>query len=108
RRHPPVAARVPVDAAAVTGWHVLLLSQTLLIRTGRFRWHRAMGKVAVALVVIMVATGYIVIFSKPRPTPLTPAFIFTPILSLTLFPVLVGVAIHFRRDPATHKRLMLL
>lgn len=105
---PPLAAMVHIHAAAFTGWLVLLLSQTLLIRTGRFRWHRAMGKVAVVLVVIMVVTGYIVIFSKPRPTPFMRAFIFTPILSLMLFPVFVGVAIHFRRDPATHKRLMLL
>jgi hypothetical protein len=36
------------------------------------------------------------------------AFIFTPMLSLVLFPVLFAAAIHFRRDAATHKRLMLL
>ena len=29
-------------------------------------------------------------------------------LSLLAFPLLVAAAIHFRRDPATHKRLMLL
>jgi len=105
---PPLAATVHVHAAAFTGWLVLLLSQTFLIRTRRFRWHRAMGKVAVVLVVIMVVTGYVVIFGKPRPTPFMRAFIFTPILSLMLFPVLFAVAIYFRRDPATHKRLMLL
>ena len=105
---PPLATTVHVHAAAFTAWLVLLLSQTLLVRTGHLRWHRAMGKAAVGLVAIMVVTGYVVIFGKPRPTPFMRAFIFTPILSLVLFPVFVGVAIHFRRDPATHKRLMIL
>ena len=105
---PPLAATVHVHAAAFTAWLVLLVTQTLLIRAGRFRWHRAIGKAAVALVVIMVITGYVVIFGKPRPTAFMRAFIFTPILSLVLFPVFVGIAIYFRRDPATHKRLMLL
>ena len=67
-----------------------------------------MGKVAVGVAVVMVVTGYMVIFGKPRPTASTRAFIFTPMLSLVLFPLFVAAAIHFRRDPATHKRLMLL
>ena len=105
---PPLEVIVHVHAMAFTAWLVLLLSQTLLIRLGRARWHRAMGKVAVAVVAVMVITGYMVIFGKPRPTPFTRAFIFTPMLSLLLFPLLFGAAIHFRRDPATHKRLMLI
>lgn len=60
------------------------------------------------LVAVMVVTGYIVIFGKPRPTPSMRAFIFTPILSLVLFPAFFALAIRFRRDPGTHKRLMVL
>ena len=105
---PALEAIVHVHAMAFTAWLVLLLSQALLIRLGRARWHRAMGKVAVGIVAVMVITGYLVIFGKPRPTPFTRAFIFTPMLSLLLFPLLFAAAIHFRRDPATHKRLMLI
>jgi hypothetical protein len=105
---PPLTVIVHVHALAFTAWLVLLLSQTLLIRLGRARWHRTAGKVAVAVVAIMVVTGYMVIFGKPRPTPFTRAFIFTPMLSLLLFPLMFAAAIRFRRDPATHKRLMLL
>jgi hypothetical protein len=72
---PPLEAIVHVHAMAFTAWLLLLLSQTLLIRLGRARWHRAMGKVAVAVVAVMVITGYMVIFGKPRPTPFTRAFI---------------------------------
>jgi hypothetical protein len=105
---PALAPIVHVHAAAFTAWLLLLLSQILLIRLGRFRWHRAVGKVAIGLVVVMVITGYIVILGKPRPTASARAFIFTPMLSLLLFPMFVAAALHFRRDPATHKRLMLL
>jgi len=105
---PPLKATVHIHAAAFSAWLVLLLSQIVMIRAGKFRWHRAVGKASVALVAIMVATGYIVIFGKPRPTPFTRAFIFTPILSLVLFPAFFGLAIYFRRDPGTHKRLMVL
>jgi len=105
---PPLQAIVHVHAMAFTAWLLLLLSQTLLIRLRKVRWHRAMGKLAAGVVVVMVITGYMVIVGKPRPTPFTRAFIFTPMLSLLLFPVLFGLAIRFRRDPATHKRLMLL
>jgi hypothetical protein len=105
---PALAPIVHIHAAAFTAWLLLLVSQTLFIRLGKFRWHRAMGKVAVGLVVVMVITGYMVIFGKPRPTAAARAFIFTPMLSLLLFPMFVAAAIHFRRDPATHKRLMLL
>jgi hypothetical protein len=105
---PALAPIVHIHAAAFTAWLLLLLSQTLFIRLGKFRWHRAMGKVAVGLVMLMVITGYMVILGKPRPTAAARAFIFTPMLSLLLFPLFVAAAIHFRRDPATHKRLMLL
>jgi hypothetical protein len=105
---PRLETIVHIHALAFTAWLLLLLSQTLLIRARRPRWHRAMGKVAVVVVAVMVITGYLVIFGKPRPTPFTRAFIFTPMLSLLLFPLLFAAAIHFRRDPATHKRLMLV
>ena len=105
---PELEVLVHVHALAFTAWLLMLLSQTVLIRVGRSRWHRVMGKVAIPVVAVMVITGYMVIFGKERPTPGSRAFIFTPMVSLVLFPAMFAAAIHFRRDPATHKRLMLL
>ena len=105
---PPLTTTVHVHALAFTAWLALLLSQTLLIRARKHRWHRTLGKASVVVVAVMVVTGYMVIFGKPRPTAFMRAFIFTPMLSLLFFPLLFSAAIHFRRDPATHKRLMLL
>jgi hypothetical protein len=105
---PPLALVVHVHAALFTAWLALLLIQASLIRGGRFATHQAVGKLAFVLVVLMVITGYLVIFGKPRPTVASKAFIFTPIVSLILFPLFVAAAIHFRRDGATHKRLMFI
>ena len=86
---PPLTTTVHVHALAFTAWLVLLLSQTLLIRARKHRWHRTLGKAAVVVVAVMVVTGYMVIFGKPRPTAFMRAFIFTPMLSLVLFPAAV-------------------
>jgi hypothetical protein len=105
---PPLHSLVHVHAGLFTAWLVLLLIQSTLIRTGNHAIHAVLGKCALALVVLMVVTGVMVVLQKPRPTEMARAFIFTPLLSLTLFPLFVAAAIHFRRDAATHKRLMLL
>ena len=56
----------------------------------------------------IVITGIMVILEKPRFNIAQRAFIFTPLLALLLFPLFVAAAVRFRRDAATHKRLMLL
>jgi uncharacterized membrane protein YozB (DUF420 family) len=105
---PALQPLVHVHAALFTAWVVLLLSQVLLIRGGQYTVHRQLGKAAVLVAIAMVVTGIMVVIDKPRPTVGAKAFIFTPLVSLLLFPIFIGVALHFRRDAATHKRLMLL
>jgi uncharacterized membrane protein len=105
---PDLKPLVHVHGALFTGWMVLLLTQTLLIRTGRYALHRTLGAVAVALMAAMVITGFMVVLGKPRFNIAARAFIFTPLLNLVLFPLFVGAAIRFRRDAQAHKRLMLL
>lgn len=105
---PPLKFWVHVHAALFTGWLTLLLLQSGLIRARQFATHEVIGRWALAIVVLMVLTGYVVILQKPRLTEASRAFIFTPLLSLGLFTIMIAAAVHFRRDAATHKRLMLL
>jgi len=105
---PEIKPLVHVHAALFTLWPVLLLAQTLLIRARNVRLHITLGTAATVLAGLMVVTGFLVIMGKPRPTEYMRAFIFTPLLGLILFAGFFAVAIRFRRDPATHKRLMLL
>jgi hypothetical protein len=105
---PPLEFWVHVHAIMFTSWLVLLIVQSGLIRTRRYAVHARLGKWAVLLAAGMVITAAIVILQKPRPTEAARAFIFTPLLSLLMFTVMVTLAIRLRRDGATHKRLMLL
>ncbi len=105
---PPLEWLVHVHAALFTAWLALLLTQSLLIRKRRYSWHASLGRWGLVIVSLMVISGFLVILGKPRPTEASRAFIFTPLLSLILFPAFVTTAIWLRRDAATHKRLMLL
>jgi hypothetical protein len=105
---PPLTLTVHLHALLFTSWLVLLVAQSLLIRNRRYLTHARLGKAALVLAVLMVIFGFIVVLQKPRPTEAARAFIFTPLLSLVLFPLFVTAAIRLRRDPATHKRLMWL
>jgi hypothetical protein len=105
---PSLSLLVHIHAALFTAWPVLLLTQALLIRAGNVQVHRALGTAAIALVALMVLTGFLVVIGKPRPTVEARAFIFTPLLGLVLFAAFFAVAVRWRRDLGTHKRLLLL
>ena len=105
---PDLSPRVHVHAMFFTAWPLLFLGQALLIRGRNYALHRTLGVAGLCLVVGIVITGYIVVLGKPRFSSFERAFIFTPMLSLLLFPLFVAAAIRFRRDAGTHKRLMLL
>ena len=103
---PPLEPLVRVHGIAFTLWPMLMVLQVFLIRAGTFRLHRAMGIAGMAIAIVMVVTGYMVIFGKPRPTESMRAFIFTPMLDLVWFSIAVAAGIRFRREAAIHKRLM--
>jgi hypothetical protein len=105
---PTLTPLVHVHAAVFTLWPALLVTQGLLIRSNHIRLHRSLGNAAAVLVILIVLTGFMVVLGKPRPNVQTRAFIFTPLLGLILFSGFFAVAVWFRRDPGTHKRLMLL
>jgi hypothetical protein len=105
---PELKLSVHVHSILATAWCALLVTQTLLIRNGRHALHRTLGMAGLAIAALVVITGYIVIFGKPRPTVGSRAFIFTPMLGLLLFSVFVATAVYYRRDAAMHKRLMYL
>jgi hypothetical protein len=104
-----------IHGVAFAAWLLLLLAQTTLVSTGRVAVHRQLGLVGAALAVVMVilgivgsliaaarSNGFIDITAPPL------QFLVVPFNIIVLFAVFVGLAIVNRRNPQTHKRLMIL
>jgi uncharacterized membrane protein YozB (DUF420 family) len=111
----PPEAFFYLHGAVFTAWFVLLVVQAFLVGLGRTDLHRRLGIAGAVLAVAMVVTGTEgALIAARRPggfmgiaaPPL--AFLAMPLFDMGLFAVLVGIAIARRRDPQTHKRLMLV
>lgn len=94
-------------------WVLLLVAQVLLVRSGRSRLHRQVGKAALPLAFAIWASGIVTgVWATRRDLPEVGAAAYGntsgTALSLTVFLLLVISAVAMRRRPDWHKRLMLL
>jgi hypothetical protein len=104
-----------VHGAFFAAWFLLLAVQASLITARRVDLHRRLGVFGAVLAAAMLVLGVIgVLIAARRPTgfigvPVPPLqFMVQPLTELVLFAVFVALAVHLRRDSASHKRLMLL
>ena len=106
---------VILHGIAFSGWILLLVAQTSLVKLGRTDVHRKLGIAGAILAVIMVSLGVTVAIAFARRGIGTPQeglilryFLPFPLLAMLAFTSFVGAAIYWRRSPEVHKRLMLL
>ena len=106
---------VHIHGLLMTTWVVLFITQVRLISSRRIRLHRRLGYGSIGLAVLIVASGIPTALraakygSASTPPGVSPTgFLIVPAFDLALFASLFGAAIYFRKNPATHKRLMLL
>jgi hypothetical protein len=101
----------------MTAWFAFVVTQTVLVSTRNIVIHRRIGAggVALAVIVIVVAMYTLVQFLARRDARGMPTgeqqdgvVLGDTLVMLFYFPVLVASGIYLRRDPAAHKRLMLL
>jgi len=102
-----------LHAAIFTGWVVLLITQSALIRTRNLRLHRKLGlcalALAIALPIIGIATGVAMArFNTLHGSTDAPEFLIVPFFDMVAFTIVVGLAIAWRRRPEYHRRLMFL
>lgn len=110
----PLPSVFAIHGAVFSTWVVLFVVQAALVSARRTDIHRKLGVVGGVLAALMLVVGYQAAiaaatrgFSTPGlPPPLV--FLAIPIFDLVVFAGLVGAALWHRRNPAAHKRLMLL
>lgn len=110
---PPLSSLVHAHGLAFTAWIVLFFSQTVLIASGQRNIHRKLGVAGACLAVAMIALGISAavgaIRSNHTPPGIDPrSFLVLPFFDILVFAILIWAGITFRRQPETHKRLMLL
>jgi hypothetical protein len=95
----------------MTGWIVLVLVQSLLIRTRRYKYHRMLGWSSLALFAAMVFTScqvVILMLSGKSGLPFEAAkfFGYSDIVDMPLLIFFFGGAIYWRKDRHLHSRLV--
>jgi hypothetical protein len=112
----PAAARPRVlylHAVTFTAWVLFFISQTALARTKRITWHRRLGLIGLGLGVLIPVLGVItartitLLRLTAGASDAEQSFI-VPVFDMTAFAVVFSLAIHFRRRPDYHSRLMLI
>lgn len=103
---PPITPLHHLHAVSMLAWFVLFALQPTLIRTGNRGLHRLLGRLSPILVLVFL--GFAVQISslnwQRMGFPLIPT---ANAVNLVLFSSLYVAALYWRRDSATHRRLML-
>lgn len=107
---------VHLHGALMTAWVIFFIAQVWLIRSKRHAVHMRNGMIGVALAIAMIVVGFFtaVAAAKNAPAAAGPldipplSFLAVPLFDILLFAVYFSAAIHYRKRPADHKRLLLL
>jgi hypothetical protein len=102
-----------IHGAVFSLWMLLFLVQAALVSAHRVAWHRSLGLVAFCLPPIMIVLGVIAALDalnrKVMIGPLDPAVsLAIPLLGIACFSIVIFASWRTRRNPAAHKRLVLL
>ena len=99
----------------MTTWVLFFIAQVWLIRSKRVASHMRNGMIGIALAIAMVAVGFFTAVPAAKngsasTTPGIPplAFLTVPLFDIVLFAVFFAAAVYYRKQPANHKRLLLL
>jgi len=96
-----------------TGWAALLFVQARLVAAQRVDLHRRLGLAGVVMAALMVGIGTLTaihaVLRGVAPFGMDPRrFLIVPLFAIVLFAGFVVAGVRARRDPQSHKRLMLL
>jgi hypothetical protein len=97
-----------VHGIVFTAWILTLLLQTGLIAGRRIDLHRKLGMVGFGLACLVVVLGVCAAGNAVARHGADNDSALIPLTDIGLFALFTGLAFRFRRDPATHKRLVVL
>jgi hypothetical protein len=111
---PPLSPLAHLHGFLFTSWILLLLVQVSLVAANRTDIHRRLGVAGGVLAALMICAGTMMGINSARhgfsrqPAGSALRFLAIPLFDMLVFAILVAAALYYRRQPQTHKRLMLL
>ncbi|MEP7213789.1 MAG: hypothetical protein ABI791_11965 [Acidobacteriota bacterium] len=113
---PPVSSLlVHLHGFLMTLWIALFATQVFLISSRRVKVHQKLGIAGVALGVLIIPVGlFTAVAAAKYGSPSTPpgfpplAFMAVPFFDIVVFAMLLAGVVYYRKQPANHKRLVLL
>lgn len=103
-----IGPRVWIHGVFLTGWFVMAWSQATLIARQRGAWHRQLGWVAAAIGLGALATSIHVTLAAVADATIMARTVWSNLANAAAFAAFLGSGVALRRNPETHKRLMLL
>jgi len=101
---PPLTPLLQVHGLAATAWILLFLAQVGLVAARRTDLHRKLGAAGIVVALMLFVTGWAISVAVRG---WTERLVFSA-GALLMFAGYLLTALHQRRNPAAHKRLMLL
>lgn len=108
---PPLIPLAIVHGIVMSAWLLIFITQTSLISANNARLHRKLGVLAFGMIPLMLGLAWAmtVVNTNAVPRTFNPLpFMVIPMGDIGLFAILAAAAMYYRRDPETHKRLMIL
>lgn len=113
--HPAQAqpAILYIHVVTYTMWLAILLTQSALVWSRNVRLHRKLGWMGAGFAAAMVVIGLLttVIMGRLQAQRMGPdacMFIYRPFEDIVFFAAAFGLAVHWRKRPDAHRRLMVL
>lgn len=108
KHQPPPPKVIWVHAFVFTMWLVLLTAQVTLVLRDRVSWHRRFGWFAVGWAGLMAVLGPWAALASQFARYLPPQFLAVNLVDIAGFLALLAWAVALRKNPAAHRRMMIL
>lgn len=113
QENPPAPTVIYVHASVFAVWLLLLTAQVTLVLRDRVSWHRKLGWLAAGWACLMAVLGPWAVMASQvvnlhNPAMLDPPFLSINIVDIVGFLALLGWGFALRKNPAAHKRMMIL
>ena len=109
---PPAPRILYVHAAVFSTWMPIVTAQVLLVMRNRVAWHRTLGWIAAGGACLMGVLGpwaaLASLAANLHQQFLSPQFFSVNLVDIVGFMILLGCGIALRKNPAAHKRMMIL